>query len=75
MIIPASLLSNKKHNYFDDVSIPGIGKARESTAFRRIFWISLFVLGMALTIFQVQDVLEDYAKYPIKTNVGKKNKE
>ena len=53
-------------------SIPGIYHAFKSKDYvlRRPIWVILFIAGLALTILQVEQLLADYTKYPVRTKVS-----
>ena len=57
-----------------NLSIPGLTHANErgrSSRTRAVIWIVLSLVGLTLTLYQVQTVFTNYWSYPINTKVGK----
>ena len=62
-----------ERSLWDHTSIPGLTHAKQRSGeskTRRNVWVFLFVVGLCLTLYQVQKVLMEYFKYPVVTKVS-----
>ena len=58
-------------SFWTETGISGVsnaGRARASL-FRRVIWISIFLVGMAVTAWALSSVVADYLTYPVTTSV------
>ena len=65
----------KTEDPLSSTSIPGISNAAKNAHNkpRKMAWIALTIVGVGLTLFQVETVLEDYLNYPVRTKTSMTN--
>ncbi|MPC62451.1 Acid-sensing ion channel 5 [Portunus trituberculatus] len=68
-----SVVRNTLHDFWDSTTLAGLSHSRQRHPVMKLVWVLLFLAGLAATVFDVYNVINNYSQRPYSTQMKPKN--